>query len=107
MQGLGNAFKYHPDVSFYYRAITCATELQVFMLPSDAVLEESTLGKIISSGHSRVPIHHPDNRSAHQSSRLTLPALPIPKVVSLHVRYMQWLFVVSVAQVHTTFFQFP
>ncbi|KAL0054729.1 hypothetical protein WJX82_001540 [Trebouxia sp. C0006] len=35
---------------------------KVFMLPSDAVLEEATLGKIISSGHSRVPIHHPGNR---------------------------------------------
>ncbi|KAA6425546.1 MAG: hypothetical protein FRX49_04443 [Trebouxia sp. A1-2] len=35
---------------------------KVFMLPSDAILEEVTLGKIISSGHSRVPIHHPGNR---------------------------------------------
>ncbi len=38
------------------------------MLPSDAVLEEATLGKIISSGHSRVPIHQPGNRSDSQSS---------------------------------------
>ena len=38
------------------------------MLPADAVLEEVTLGKIISSGHSRVPIHQPGNRSVHDTS---------------------------------------
>ena len=45
----------------------CALDeiLQVFMLPSDAILEEVTLSKIISSGHSRVPIHQPGNRSAY------------------------------------------
>ena len=42
--------------------------VQVFMLPSDAVLEEMTLGRIISSGHSRVPIYLPDNRYADVGS---------------------------------------
>ncbi|KAL3148860.1 hypothetical protein ABBQ32_001734 [Trebouxia sp. C0010 RCD-2024] len=44
-------------------AADCMTPMEkVFMLPSNAVLDESTLGKIISSGHSRVPICRPDNR---------------------------------------------
>lgn len=34
----------------------------VFMLSSDAVLDEETLTALIASGHSRVPVHSPDDR---------------------------------------------
>lgn len=36
--------------------------VQVFMLPSDAVLNEATLRTILESGHSRVPVHRPGKR---------------------------------------------
>ena len=36
--------------------------VQVFMLPSDTVLDDPALRRILSSGHSRVPVHAPDNR---------------------------------------------
>lgn len=49
--------------------------VQVFMLPADAILEEATLGKIISSGHSRVPIYHPDNRYVVDSLLLRFKVL--------------------------------
>lgn len=35
----------------------------VFMLSMDAVLDEATLTAILASGHSRVPVHHPGDRS--------------------------------------------
>ena len=41
----------------------CASAVsQVFMLPSDAVLNEETLVRILESGHSRVPVHKPGER---------------------------------------------
>ena len=55
--------------------------VQVFMLPSDALLEETTLGKIISSGHSRVPIYHPDNRYIRFLFTLQSPLLLTPDTV--------------------------
>lgn len=36
--------------------------LQVFMLPSDALLDAETMKKVLGSGHSRVPVHRPGNR---------------------------------------------
>lgn len=36
--------------------------LQVFMLSLDAVLDEGLLKKVLSCGHSRVPVHTPGNR---------------------------------------------
>jgi hypothetical protein len=35
---------------------------QVFMLPSDRPLDESALQDILTSGHSRLPVHQPGNR---------------------------------------------
>ena len=50
-------------------AADCMTPMdKVFMLPSDAVLEEHTLADIILSGHSRVPVHRPGNRFVWCSS---------------------------------------
>ena len=44
-------------------AADCMTPMdKVFMLPSDAVLEEHTLADIILSGHSRVLVHRPGSR---------------------------------------------
>jgi hypothetical protein len=36
--------------------------LQVFMLPADRRLDESTLQEILVSGHSRIPLHEPGDR---------------------------------------------
>jgi metal transporter CNNM len=38
--------------------------LQVFMLPADRRLDESTLQEILVSGHSRIPLHEPGDRCA-------------------------------------------
>ena len=35
---------------------------QVFMLSSDALLDANTMKRVLSSGHSRVPVHRPGNR---------------------------------------------
>jgi hypothetical protein len=32
------------------------------MLPSDRILDESTLQDVLVSGHSRIPVHEPSNR---------------------------------------------
>ena len=42
--------------------------VQVFMLPSDTVLDEPALRRILSSGHSRVPVHAPGNKYASHST---------------------------------------
>eukprot|EP00884_Botryococcus_braunii_P005984 jgi/Botrbrau1/15387/Bobra.43_2s0015.1 len=45
-------------------ALVCMTPLnKVFMLPSDAVLDKPTLLSVLDSGHSRIPVHKPGNRS--------------------------------------------
>jgi metal transporter CNNM len=45
-------------------AADCLTPLdRVFMVPADAVLDEATLGSILASGHSRIPVHTPEDRS--------------------------------------------
>lgn len=36
--------------------------MQVFMLPTDAVLSEQLLSQILASGHSRIPVHRPGSR---------------------------------------------
>ena len=38
--------------------------MQVFMLPTDAVLDEQLLSRILASGHSRIPVHRPGARWA-------------------------------------------
>jgi len=44
-------------------AADCLTPLvRVFMVPGDAVLDEATLGSILASGHSRIPVHKPGSR---------------------------------------------
>lgn len=35
---------------------------KVFMLPSDAKLDYETLQRVVESGHSRIPVHAPENR---------------------------------------------
>ena len=46
------------------RAKAAMTPLDmVFMLPLDATLDESTLTAVLASGHSRIPVHRPGNRS--------------------------------------------
>ncbi|KAK9798172.1 hypothetical protein WJX73_006151 [Symbiochloris irregularis] len=41
-------------------ARNCMTPLEkVFMLPTDAVLDEQLLSQILASGHSRIPVHRP------------------------------------------------
>jgi hypothetical protein len=42
--------------------VLCCAVSQVFMLPSDRRLDESTLQDVLVSGHSRVPVHEPGNR---------------------------------------------
>lgn len=43
----------------------CMTPIDmVFMLPTDRVLNEETLTAIMASGHSRIPVHKPGDRSA-------------------------------------------
>ena len=53
----------------------CLPVAQVFMLPSDAVLDEATLFKILDSGHSRVPIYRVGNRCAGQLLSAPYPFL--------------------------------
>lgn len=44
-------------------AKTAYTPLEkVFMLPSDAILDEELCGQILTMGHSRVPVHTPGDR---------------------------------------------
>lgn len=46
------------------RARAAMTPLDMaFMLPLDATLDEITLTGILASGHSRIPVHRPGNRS--------------------------------------------
>lgn len=46
------------------RARAAMTPLDMaFMLPMDATLDEVTLTGILASGHSRIPVHRPGNRS--------------------------------------------
>ena len=43
--------------------ITLLATLQVFMVASDMELDEQGVKKILATGHSRVPVHAPGNRS--------------------------------------------
>ena len=61
--------------------------LQVFMLPSNAVLDEATLAKIISSGHSRVPIYRRDNRCSLLTQSSCLLCQKHSKQLSQHVQH--------------------
>ena len=45
-------------------AADCLTPLEkVFMVAADAVLDEATMGSIVASGHSRIPVHKPGSRA--------------------------------------------
>ena len=57
------------------------------MLPADAVLEEMTLSRIISSGHSRVPIHQPGSRSVEFVHTATLKQYALPVCMHCHLRH--------------------
>lgn len=35
---------------------------KVFMIPSDAILDQDLCAQILKMGHSRVPVHHPGDR---------------------------------------------
>ena len=56
---------------------------QVFMLSSDALLDANTMKRVLASGHSRVPVHRPENRcsscslpwKAHAFMRMLLGAI--------------------------------
>jgi metal transporter CNNM len=51
----------------------------VFMLPTDAVLDESNLTAIMASGHSRIPVHRPGDRSAILGIMLVKELLMVDK----------------------------
>ncbi|KAL4430835.1 hypothetical protein ABPG75_006091 [Micractinium tetrahymenae] len=58
----------------------CMTPIDmVFMLPSDAVLNEETLTAIMASGHSRIPVHRPGDRSAILGIMLVKELLMVDK----------------------------
>ena len=53
--------------------------LQTFMLSADAVLDEETVQRVLSSGHSRIPVYEGSNRCGKAACLCVLaPAPPSP-----------------------------
>lgn len=79
------------------RAKAAMTPLDmVFMLPFDATLDEETLTGILASGHSRIPVHRPGNRSDILGILLTKELILVDihagiKVSSMKVRSLPHL----------------
>lgn len=63
---------------------------KVFMLPSDAKLDYKTLQKIVESGHSRIPIHAPENRKKILGCLLTKDLVLVNPSEAPSVKSRSW-----------------
>ncbi|KAK9820015.1 hypothetical protein WJX72_005166 [[Myrmecia] bisecta] len=65
----------------------CMTPLdKVFMLSASDLVDEETLGRILDSGHSRIPVHTPGNRRAILGLILVKELIMVDKSQGLLVR---------------------